>query len=498
MASAAQNAATIPAIDAARAAQTSWRRLSPRQRIDRLLAVRRAIGTDPQRWANVCTPPQDRTNAESLAAEVAPLADAVQWLKRYGAATLKQRHAEGSRFGWLRPGSLTLVVERKPLGVVLVIGASNYPLFLLAVPALQALAAGNAALLKPPPGGAAAAALLHETLVVAGVDPRLCPVLASTREAAEEAIDAGVDHVVVTGSAETGRAVARSAAERLTSCTLECSGNDAMVVLNGANLDRVAVCLAWGLMLNSGATCIAPRRVILGADQIDDLLRRLKPRLRARPARRITERVAQDVVRLVGEAITAGATVEWPEKLDLTVIAERHTCPPIVLRHSANSRALDPVDLFGPVATLTVAETDDERVAAANRSAYALGASVFGPPGFGEADERARELLAGCVTLEDVIALTADARVPFGGTGSSGYGVTRGREGLLNLTRPQAIVRRHGDWLPHLDPETAALPDLIAAMIQTQHAPGLAARWRAVRRFLQAAKLHQQQKKERT
>ncbi|MEN0111486.1 MAG: aldehyde dehydrogenase, partial [Planctomycetota bacterium] len=62
--------------------------------------------------------------------------------------------------------------------------------------------------------------------------------------------------------------------------------------------------------------------------------------------------------------------------------------------------------------------------------------------------------------------------------------------GLLAMTRPQAIATRHGSWLPHLDAETDALPDLIAGMIGSRHATGLAARWQAMRRFLTAANDH--------
>ena len=138
--------------------------------------------------------------------------------------------------------------------------------------------------------------------------------------------------------------------------------------------------------------------------------------------------------------------------------------------------------------TLLTANTEAELIALANDSPFALGASVFGPAT--EACRVAQRLRAGCVTINDLIAPTADARVPFGGAGESGYGVTRGREGLLAMTRPHAIVRRHGAWLPHLDAPTDALDDLLAGMIQSQHAAGLAARWRGFLRLAGAARKH--------
>ncbi|MEO1497537.1 MAG: aldehyde dehydrogenase family protein [Planctomycetota bacterium] len=484
------------AVAAAKHAQPEWAALPTPTRLDRLQAVRRSIADDPHAWAEATTRPE-RSLAQVLAAEVGPLADAVQWLDQHGAKTLRPRRGEGDRFGWLKPGSLALRVERKPLGVVLVIGAGNYPLFLLAAPAVQALAAGNAALLKPPPGGEAAAQKLHEVLVAGGVDPRLCPVLDSTVEAAEQAIDAGVDHIVATGSAGTGRAVARRAAETLTPCTLECSGSDAVVVLPGADLNRVADCLAWALPFNNGATCIGPRRLIT-ADTSGSIAEIVLERFESMGVCPVSPATADAVRDVVGREIDAGAVLHCPAgwgRAELDAACAERRLPPVVLMPSRSPTPLADHDLFAPVLSIEIARGADEAIRWANASPYALGASVFGPPA--EAEAVARRLRAGCVTVNDVIAPTADPRVPFGGTGESGYGVTRGREGLLAMTRPQAVVRRRGSWLPHLDPETPALADLIAGMIQSRHATGLAAKWRAMRRFMTAAGLHQNQKKDR-
>ncbi len=90
-------------------------------------------------------------------------------------------------------------------------------------------------------------------------------------------------------------------------------------------------------------------------------------------------------------------------------------------------------------------------IAAANNSPFALGAAIWGP----EADAQAiaRRLRAGCVVINDLILPTADPRLPFGGAASSGHGTTRGAEGLLALTRPQAIVARRRPFvLPWREP----------------------------------------------
>lgn len=478
------------AIGKARAAQDAWSRTPIEERLKPIAALRSCLGTEPRGWAELIDPPQERTLAESLAAEVGPLADACRWLCRHAKQTLRSQH----HGGWF--GSLQLQIDRKPLGVVLIIGASNYPLFLLGVQAIQALAAGNAVLLKPAPGAEPVTARLVEALIDGGVPAELCMLFESDAATAQTAIAAGVDHVVMTGSAKTGRAVASQAAEHLTDCTLECSGSDAVVVLPGADLDRVAACVSWGLMLNGGATCIGPRRLIAVDNAFDVLRDRLADRFVTAPPSRVPEAVTETVRRVVAEALDAGAEILSPAGFDRSALdqaCDARALPPLVLMPADGAPDLAESDVFAPVMSLQRSSTAEDAIQLANASPYALGAAVFGPTA--EAERVASRLRAGCVTVNDLIAPTADPRVPFGGTGESGYGVTRGAEGLLAMTRPQAIARRRGRWLPHLDEPTAAFDEVIVGMIQSQHATGLAARWQGMRRLITAAMQHNRLKK---
>ena len=113
---------------------------------------------------------------------------------------------------------------------------------------------------------------------------------------------------------------------------------------------------------------------------------------------------------------------------------------------------------------LQVVADSDAAVVAANASPYALGAAVFGPREAAQAV--ARKLRAGCVVVGDVIVPTADPRLPFGGAGESGFGTTRGAEGLLAMTRPQAIVSRDRPEWRHLAPLPAAAGPLVASLLR--------------------------------
>src|SRR5690606_31250904 len=119
--------------------------------------------------------------------------------------------------------------------------------------------------------------------------------------------DAGVDKVVLTGSAATGRRIAVMAAERLVPSTMELSGNDAVFVLPGADPELVARALAFGLRFNGSETCIAPRRVFVpraAAEALERALARLLPEVPARP---IGPGARSRAMQLAREAITAGA-----------------------------------------------------------------------------------------------------------------------------------------------------------------------------------------------
>jgi len=101
--------------------------------------------------------------------------------------------------------------------------------------------------------------LLHH----AGLDHRLIQVLPEDSAAAASAIEAGVDKVILTGSADTGRTVLGQLSGKLVPAVMELSGADAVFVEADADLDLVVRCLRFGTLLNNGATCIAPRRVFV-------------------------------------------------------------------------------------------------------------------------------------------------------------------------------------------------------------------------------------------
>jgi acyl-CoA reductase-like NAD-dependent aldehyde dehydrogenase len=458
----------------ARSAQAGWRETSLRRRLAVITSLRHLIARNASYLSQSVGERPGRAEGETLALEVLPLADACRFLEREAEALLApKRLGSKGRPLWLSGASAE--IRREPLGVVLVVAPSNYPLFLPGVQIVQALVAGNAVLIKPAPGCADPMRVLLGLLEDAGLPAGLCILLDETVEAGREAIAAGVDKLVLTGSAETGRRVLADLAPHLTPAVMELSGNDAVFVLPGADLDLTAKALAYGLRLNGGATCIAPRRVFADRGCALELEQRLAPLALSLPPVAVPERIRTQVARLLEEAEDAGCRLIGPR-----FRAEEPRMAPVIVADAVPELGLLREDIFAPVLSLVPVAGEADALDAAAQCPYALGASIFGPEPL--ARSLAGRVRAGSVIVNDLIVPTADPRLPFGGQGVSGFGTTRGAEGLLEMTVLKTITLRSGHFRPHYDPVTPADTAMMLDYIAAAHGDG--ARWPAVKRLV--------------
>lgn len=463
------DAAEIPidtASGRARSAQRAWAQRPVAARLRILRALRRLVAARAAEMIAAIGERYGRDPAETLAAELIPFADACRYLEGAAARLLRVRRL-GMRGRPLWLAGARAEVRRAPLGVVLILAPGNYRLLLAGVQAIQALVAGNAVLVKPAPGAAEPMRLLGEWLAEAGLPEGLFVLLGEDVAAAKAAVAAGVDKVILTGAPATGRAVLADLAPRLTPAALELSGNDAVFVLEGADLDLVARALAWGIGLNGGATCIAPRRVFGSPQAMAGLATRLAPLIAAMPAVPVDAPRLDDAAAMIDEAVAAGGRLIGPAP-----VAGTRAMHPVVVTGAAPGMRLLVEDPFAPLACLVAAADTEAALAMADRSPYGLGAAIFGPEA--AARDLVPRLRAGVVTINDLIAPTADPRLPFGGRGESGYGVTRGAEGLLEMTAPLAVVARSGRARPHYGPRRPEDAAMLEAFLRLMHGRGRA------------------------
>jgi acyl-CoA reductase-like NAD-dependent aldehyde dehydrogenase len=459
-------------------AQLAWAKLPIQRRLDVLQRARFAMSRMTDAFSDAIPSHLCRTPADTRVAEVLPLLAACRFLEQRAEKILKVRRL-GSRERpfWLK--GLMSEVQRVPCGVVLLLGPANYPLLLPGVQTLQALAAGNAVVLKPGHGGRPIAKLFAEALYSAGLPRSLLEVTDDSIEAAEEALRSSVDKVIFTGSAQTAQTVLRICAEKIIPCVIEASGCDAVVVLPSADLKRVVSAITFGMRLNGSATCMAPRRLLL-LDASDarkkTLIGMLSNAFNECGPAHLSETLRTNLGELLHEAERSGARVHG-------FINEEQR--PILVTEVKSGMCLAQADLFAPVLSVIDVSSETEVLAAQEACPFALTASVFGDEQ--EAKRLASVLNVGNVLINDIIVSTVDPRIPFGGRKESGYGTTRGAEGLLEMTVAKVVtVQRSKSTRPY-EVTGDQHRELFDGVIQASHSQTIAQRGQGLARALGAA-----------
>jgi acyl-CoA reductase-like NAD-dependent aldehyde dehydrogenase len=457
-----------------------WAGTPLKTRLRVLREARQRMATQAEAFAAAISLDLPRSHADTLMTELLPLLDACRFLERNAADLLAPRKlGRSGRPWWL--SDVYAEVHREPMGHVLVIGPSNFPLFLPGVQALQALAAGNTVTWKPGAGGAAVAHMVAQALEAAGLPAGTLTVTGETVADAHMALAARPDKVIFTGSAGSGHAVLEELAQTTTPAVVELSGADAILVMPSADLARVAQAVAFGLRLNGGQVCMSPRRLFASPTTLAALLPLLQAALAAVPAVALSPRTAHDLQNMLFEAMDAGATVHG----DFAPGAQK----PLLVAGVTPQAAIARSDIFAPVLSLLPAQSMLHVAEQYAQCPYALTAAIFcGPRDLSKARTLAGLLKAGTVLINDIIAPTADPRVPFGGRGASGYGVTRGAEGLLEMTAIKTVLLRKGRSTQHMQPTQESDTALFAGVIAATHGKGFASRWIGLRSMIDGAR----------
>ncbi len=464
-------------------AQAQWAALPTRKRLTILKRTRHLLAERSVELVDAIPSTLARTRADTLASEILPLLAACRFLEREAPSILKTRRlGRGGLPFWL-PGVKSLV-ERVPFGTVLVIGPSNYPLYLPGVQVLQALAAGNAVLWKPGTGGAPIATVVAETLRDAGLPAELLRVTGESAQEGLTAMRSGVDKVFFTGSSSAGRDVLHAAAESAVPVTVELSGCDAVVVLPSADGRRVAAALAFGMRLNGSATCMAPRRLMLVGFGHDALIASLRTQFAAMEGVLIREPVRAQVKDLMEDASAQGATVcgnpcaVWMK--------------PILVLNGRPEMRLARSDVFAPVLTVMQFQDTEEMLEADAVCPFGLTVSIFGKED--EARRLGEQMKVGTLVINDVMVPTVDPRVPFGGRRQSGFGTTRGAEGLLEMTATKTTLIRRGKATRHYDSTGEHHETMFTGLTELTHGHGLRGKINGLRTMLAGARKLQREK----
>ena len=337
---------------------------------------------------------------------------------------------------------------RQPLGVVGVVAPWNYPVQLALAPALTALAAGNRVMLKPSELTPLTSALLCELVAKFFAPDELCGVLGDAALAADF-VRLPFDHLIFTGSTETGRKVALAAAANLTPTTLELGGKSPCILDASADMDSAALKIAHGKLLNAGQTCIAPDYVLVPrgleeafAAAFARAVAQLFPVVQGNPdyASIINDRHFDRLKALLNDAQTKGARlVTVNQTAALPAVFDTRQMLPVLVLNTQPQMQLMQEEIFGPVLPVLPYDTLGQAIADINERPRPLAIYWFGRNPLAQAQVLAGTLSGG-VCINDTLTHIAHDNLPFGGVGDSGWGAYHGITGFLRFSHQKSVM----------------------------------------------------------
>jgi succinate-semialdehyde dehydrogenase / glutarate-semialdehyde dehydrogenase len=338
-------------------------------------------------------------------------------------------------------------ISYQPIGTVLAVMPWNFPfwqVFRFLVPALMA---GNTGVLKHASNVSGCALAIEQLVFEAGFPENVFrTLLIGSKEVKAVIENPLIKAVTLTGSTPAGRSVASAAGYALKKSVLELGGSDPYLILEDADILTAARLCVTSRLLNAGQSCIGAKRFII-ADAVYDQFKTefvrlvgqakygdpLDPKTSIGPLARtdLRDELHQQVVksREMGATVLIGGFV--PE-------GKAPFYPPTVLENVVLGMPAYHEELFGPVAVLFRAKTEEEAIRIANDTVFGLGAGVFTSDIHKGKVLAEKGLEAGCVFVNDFVK--SDPRLPFGGIKESGYGRELSVIGIREFVNVKTIV----------------------------------------------------------
>lgn len=378
-----------------------------------------------------------------------------------------------------RAGIPTVVRTRvgyKPKGVIGIITPWNYPIALSIMDVIPALAAGNAVVQKADNQGALSILASRRAFIDAGVPAALWAVVAGDGNTVGNAVVDVADYVAFTGSSATGIRVGERAMSTLTGASLELGGKNPLIVLDDVKPDTAAADAVYSVFSSMGQLCVSIERIYVARAVADEFTAAFASRTQA-----LSQGPALDYTTDVG-SLTSAAQLERVQKhvddavkKGATVLAGGRARPdlgpfffePTVLTGVTDAMECFSHETFGPVVAITVVDSEEEAIAAANASEFGLNASVFSGS-LSRARRVADRLDAGSVNInEGYRASFGSIDAPQGGMKQSGLGRRNGPEGILRYVEARTVAEATGILtLPRSGPEWERLTPVMLVLLK--------------------------------
>lgn len=434
-----QMTAVNAAVASARAAQALWRKTTPANRADLLSSIAAVVDGNAELLAQVESLNVGKPISVSRE-EIAGAADALRFM---AGAVRSQTSVAPAEYA---SGNLSMVL-REPVGVVAAITPWNYPLMMAIWKIAPSLAMGNAIVVKPS-DLTPISTLLFAELVREVVPAGLINVVLGAGRVVGQALAEhdDVDLITVTGSVETGRAVARAAAATLKRAHLELGGKAPVVIFEDADISGAAETVAMMGYYNTGQECGAATRVLVHESVADEFTRALSERAVAITTGPPSENEEFDLGPLVSEAqrnrvrdaveraVAEGARVAVGGS---TPEGDGYYFPATVVVEVKPGMDIAKTEIFGPVISIEVFSDEDEAIQRANDVEYGLAASVWTRNG--ALSLRVSDALDfGTVWVNSHLTLASE--MPWGGFSKSGYGREMSLLALDDYSRTKHVM----------------------------------------------------------
>ena len=411
------------AVAAASEAQRQWAKVPVIERGQIMIACAHALRAANAELSRLEVEDVGKVYAEAASADVPSGPDVMEYL---GAAVMTYT---GTHHQW--PDGMGYT-RRVPLGVCAGIGAWNYPAQIALWKASPAIAMGNAFILKPSEMTPLVALRIVEIMEEAGLPKGLMNIVQGDGHVGAALCQhPGIAKVSLTGGVDTGRLIAAQSAETLKRVTLELGGKAPLILFDDCDLDKAAQTALDANFYTAGEVCSNATRVFVQRGIADDILARMKA---LTEAMHVGDPMADDVnmgalisaphlkkvLGYVDKGVAEGARlVTGGKQLHPQGFEGGYFMEPTILADCHDDMTVVREEIFGPVMSVLVFDTEEEVISRANDTRFGLGAGLF-TRDLARAHRVADQLEAGNIWINTYNLIPPD--MPFGGVKDSGFG----------------------------------------------------------------------------
>lgn len=407
-------------------------------RKQQLLALKKAVTSHEQEIYDALYADLKKSPEETWITENGFLLNEINYTLKWLAAWMESEKKSTNLLN-LPSSSYTV---KEPLGVVLIIGPWNYPLQLLLMPLVGAIAAGNCVVLKPSEFAPATAAVIQKiveavfpkeyVLYVPGDGANVIPGMMN---------HFSFDHVFYTGSTSVGRIIYKMAAERLVPVTLELGGKSPCVVTAEANIKVAANRIVITKFSNAGQMCVAPDYILVHTSVKEKLVEAIKKKV----LQFFTEQPvnSDEYGKIINEkqfnrllSYLNNGTVIHGGDHDIN----RLYISPTLLDQVAVDSTIMQEEIFGPILPVIGYETTDEALAIINRNPNPLAFYIFSSDDK-ETKQWVEMVPSGAACINNASWHVTNHHLPFGGRGFSGTGRYHGKYSFDTFSHEKAVLK---------------------------------------------------------